>query len=105
MLRRKRKNSNGSEVQARLSALRSDFGTLQKDIRGLMTDVVGRKEIQGAMDVVGGALQTAQQQVGKFEEWGTENLGGVRKVVRDQPLAACVLSLGAGAIIGALLMR
>jgi len=104
MLRRKRKNSNG-EVQARLNALRSDFGALQRDIRGLVGDVVARREIQDAVGAVGGALQTAQQQVDRFEEWGSENLGGVRKVVRDQPLAACVLSLSAGAIIGALLMR
>ncbi len=103
MLRRRRKNSNGSEVQARLSALRADFGALQKDIRGLVSDVVATKD--GAVGAVGNALHSVQEQAGRLEEWGSENLAGVRDRVRSQPLAACVISLSAGAIIGALLSR
>ena len=103
MLRRKRKN-NGSDVQARLTALRSDLDALQKDMRGLVSDVgdVASKEVQGAM---GGAIHSAQEAVEKLEDWSNENLDGVRDVVRHQPLAACVLSMSAGAIIGALLLR
>jgi len=105
MLRRKRKNgSNGSEVQARLSALRSDLDALQKDMRGLMSEVggVASKEVQGAM---GGAMHSAQEAVERIEDWSHENLDGVRDAVRHQPLAACVLSMSAGALIGALLLR
>jgi len=105
MLRRKPKNnSNGSEVQARLNALRSDLDALQKDMRGLMSDVgdVASKEVQGAM---GGAIHSAQEAAERLEDWGTENLDGVRDAVRTQPLAACVLSMSAGALIGALLLR
>jgi len=105
MLRRKRKNkSNGSEVQSRLNALRADLDVLQKDMRGLMSDVgdVASKEVHGAM---GGAIHTAQEAAERLEDWGTENLDGVRDAVRTQPLAACVLSMSAGALIGALLLR
>ncbi len=105
MLRRKRKNnSNGSEVQSRLNALRADLDALQKDMRGLVGEVgdVASKEVQGAM---GGAIHSAQEAVERLEDWGNENLDGVRDVVRTQPLAACVLSMSAGALIGALLLR
>ena len=105
MLRRKRKsNSNGSEVQARINALRADLDALQKDMRGLVSDVgdVASKEVQGAM---GGAIHSAQEAAERLEDWGNENLDGVRDAVRTQPLAACVLSMSAGALIGALLLR
>ncbi len=105
MLRRKRKNnSNGSEVQSRLNALRADLDALQKDMRGLVSEVgdVASKEVQGAM---GGAMHSAQEAVERLEDWGNENLDGVRDVVCTQPLAACVLSMSAGALIGALLLR
>ena len=98
MLRRKRKNnSNGSEVQARINALRADLDALQKDMRGLVSDVG---------DVaMGGAIHSAQEAAGRLEDWGNENLDGVRDAVRTQPLAACVLSMSAGALIGAFLLR
>ena len=104
MLRRRRKNSNGSEVQARLSAVRSDLDTLQKDVRGLVSEVggVASREVQGAM---GGAINSAQEAVERLEDWSNDNLDGMRDAVRHQPLAACVLSMSAGALIGALLLR
>jgi hypothetical protein len=55
--------------------------------------------------VVNGAIGTASDTVERVTEWGTDNLDGVREAVRTQPLAACVLSMSAGAIIGALLLR
>jgi len=102
MLRRRRKNSNGSEVQARLNAVRSDLDTLQKDVRGLMSEVggVASREVQDAM---GGAIHSAHEAVERI--WSSENGNSVREVLRNQPVAACVISLGAGAIIGALLAR
>jgi hypothetical protein len=82
-----------------LSAVRSDLDTLQKDVRGLVSEVggVASREVQGAM---GGAIHSAQEAVERI--WSKENGGGMRDVLRNQPVAACVLSLGAGAIIGAL---
>jgi hypothetical protein len=89
-------------MQARLNALGTALDSMQGHVRGLVTKVVSAAAVRGAMN---GALSTAQDTVERIEGWGTENLGGVRKVVRNQPLAACVLAIGAGALIGALLRR
>lgn len=102
---RKRKNgSNGTDLQARLSSLREDLDVLQQDVRGLMSDV-GDVATDQVHSVVNGAIDTASDTVERVSEWGNDNLEGVRHAVRTQPLAACVLSMSAGAIIGALLLR
>jgi ElaB/YqjD/DUF883 family membrane-anchored ribosome-binding protein len=102
---RKRKNGrNGTAVQARLSSLRDDLDALQQDVRGLMSDV-GDVATDQVHTAVNGAIDTASDTVDRVSEWGNDNLDGVRQAVRTQPLAACVLSMSAGAIIGALLLR
>jgi len=105
-IRRKRKNGHngGIDVQGRLNALRADLDALQQDIGGLMSDVGGAASTQ-VQGVVNGAMETASDAVDRASEWGNENLEGVRGAVRTQPLAACMLSMSAGAIIGALLLR
>ena len=86
------KTSNNM-MQSRLNSLRADFDALQQDVRGLASDVgdAASEQVQGAMDLV--------------TEWGSENLTTVRSAVKTQPLAACMLSMSAGALIGALLLR
>ena len=90
--KRQRKTRNG-----RMGAVRADLDALQKDMRGLVSDVggVATREVRGAMDLA----------VDRLETLSTESLAGVRDAVRHQPLKACAISLGAGALIGALLMR
>jgi ElaB/YqjD/DUF883 family membrane-anchored ribosome-binding protein len=102
--RRRKNGHNGSEVQSRLSSLRADFDALQQDMRALVSDVgeVASEQVHGA---VNGAIETASEAVDRVGEWGNENLDGMRQAVRTQPLAACMLSMSAGAIIGALLLR
>ena len=95
--RKRTSGRNGSGVQTRLSSLRDDLDTLQQDMRGLASDVG-----EAASDQVQGMASVA---VDRASEWGSENLEGVRQAVRTQPLAACILSMSAGAIIGALLLR
>lgn len=55
------------------------------------------------------ALQEAEDVVDRLseevEEWAGENADSARETIRNQPLAACVLSMSAGALIGALLLR
>jgi hypothetical protein len=98
---RKRKNGrHGADLQARLTSLREDLDLLQQDVRGLVSDV-GDVATDQVHTVVNGASDTVE----RVTEWGTDNLEGVRDAVRTQPLAACVLSMSAGAIIGALLLR
>jgi hypothetical protein len=80
-------------MQSRLNSLRTDFDALQQDVRGLANDVgdVATEQVQGAMD--------------RVSEWSSENLKNVRTAVKTQPLAACMLSMSAGALIGAWLLR
>ena len=89
----KRKNGRNGHVRVRLMSLRGDLDALQQDMRGLANDVgdAASEQVQGA---VNGAIESA-----------AEAADGVRQAVRTQPLAACALSMSAGAIIGALLLR
>jgi ElaB/YqjD/DUF883 family membrane-anchored ribosome-binding protein len=109
VLRRRRKNSsNGRDVQKHLSDVRADLDALQQHMRGLVSEVSGAAghQMQGAMtEALGAAVSTAQDAAERIGDWSNENLGGVREKVRNQPLAACVLSMSAGALLGALLLR
>lgn len=96
MRTKKQKKSHNGRAKRRMGAMRSDLHAWQKDMRGVMDNVGdATREVRGA---VGGALD-------RMETWGDENLPGVREAVRSQPFKACVLSLGAGALISALLLR
>ena len=106
--RRRRKTTtvkaSNTGMQSRLHSLRADFDALQQDVRGLASDVgdVASTQVQGLMNEAIGSASSAVDRVG---EWSSENLNGVRNAVKTQPLAACMLSMSAGAIIGALLLR
>lgn len=91
-------------MQSRLNSLRADFDALQHDVRGLASDV-GDAASSQAKEIMTDAIGTATDAVDRVSEWGAENLAGVRTAVKTQPLAACMLSMSAGALIGALLLR
>jgi hypothetical protein len=96
MRTKKPKKTHNGRAKRRMGAMRSDLHAWQKDMRGVMDNVgEATREVRGA---VGGALD-------RLESWGDENLPGVREAVRSQPFKACVLSLGAGALISAFLLR
>ena len=98
MRARKQNQKRGARSRPNgISAVRADLDALQKDVLGLVSDVRGAagREVRGAVDGAAGWV----------ESFGQENLAGVREAVRNQPLKACALSIGAGAIIGALLLR
>jgi ElaB/YqjD/DUF883 family membrane-anchored ribosome-binding protein len=105
---RKRKvrtvKASNTAMQSRLNSLRADFDALQQDVRGLASDVgdAASSQVQGFMS---DAIGTASDTVNRVNDWSVENLNGVRTAVKTQPLAACMLSMSAGAIIGALLLR
>ena len=103
-MRRRKNGRSNNDVQARLGALRADLDVLQQDIRALVSDVGGiaSEQVHEAMN---GAMESASEAAERVEEWGNENLEPVREAVRTQPLAACMISMSAGAIIGALLLR
>ncbi len=101
---RKKNGHDGNDVSARLNAIRSELDALQKNILGLLDDVKGTagEQVQGA---VKNASLSAKGAVDCANAWGNESLDGMRETVRGRPLAVCALSIGAGALLGALLLR
>lgn len=93
LFRRKR---GMKKVEAQLEALQSDLNDLQKDARALAGHV-GRTASE-AIDAAGVAYNGAQK-------WTNRNMHSMRGTVRNQPLTAVLVSLGAGAVLGALFLR
>jgi ElaB/YqjD/DUF883 family membrane-anchored ribosome-binding protein len=127
MAARRKSNGTGAEhVEQRVAALKDDIEAIQDDMKGLGEGLgeVAIEQASGAQDYVNGALADAQSYaqarlnkvlhdaediVGRLsdevEGWASENVDSARETIRAQPLAACVLSMSAGALIGALLLR
>ena len=94
---KQRKSRNGNKLPGHINAVRADLNTLQKDVRGLVSNAsdMATREVRGVMG----------DAVDRLGSLSTESIAGVRDAVRNQPLKACAISIGAGAIIGALLLR
>jgi len=92
-----RRRKRGMEkVEAQLDALQSELTDLQKDARALAGQV-GR--------TAGDAIDAAEGAYNGMQKWTTGNVRSMRGTVRDQPLTAVLVSLGAGAVLGALFLR
>src|SRR3712207_1692993 len=104
--RRKRTTANGNDndMQGRLDALMADLEALQHDMKGLAGDV-GGVATERMNDALNSAMEAVTDMAERVEGWGEDNLENLREQVRSQPLASVVLSIGAGAILGALLLR
>jgi ElaB/YqjD/DUF883 family membrane-anchored ribosome-binding protein len=96
MARKQATSRISKNAKRKVRAMRSDFNAWQKDMRGTM-DGIG-EATREARHAMGGAIE-------RLENWGEDNLPGVAEAVRSQPFKACAISLGAGALIGALLLR
>lgn len=92
----RQKKRGMKKVEAQIDAIQSELSGLQKDARALAGHV--GKAAGEALDVAGAAYNG----VGK---WTTTNVRSMRGTVRDQPLTAVLVSLGAGAVLGALFLR
>ncbi len=101
MARRPRRGGDGAaQMEARLAALRQDLEALQEDMRGL-----GEGVGEAAQERLREALRATEGLTAQAEDWTNENLGSLREIVREQPVAACLVSAGIGAILGLLLFR
>ncbi len=94
IFRRSRKHKRN--LGARLDELQSDLSALRREAGKLVEDVSGAAI---------GALDAAEAAYGDAGKWTAGNISSMRSSVRSQPLAACLVSLGAGAVLGALLLR
>src|SRR5690349_21067307 len=96
--RRKRRNGNGSV--ASISSLQEDLASLQAEMNKIVAGLGG-----AASAGVGQAVHAAEDALEQAEAYGQEGVDTVRSSIRAQPLIACAISVGAGALIGALLTR
>ena len=111
----RRKQNGSKKLDTRIDALRSDLDSLQTDIKALPADAqsAANEKINGAIrraeSVAERALRlaedTASQTYDDVEGWANDNLDSARERVREQPLSALLVSLGIGAILGAILLR
>jgi ElaB/YqjD/DUF883 family membrane-anchored ribosome-binding protein len=101
----KRKRSNGTaNLEKKLAALQSDLAQLQSDLRGL-AGAGGEVAGERMSDMLGQAENAADQAADQIGTWTNDNFIAVRDAVRGQPLSSVLLSIGAGAIVGAFLLR
>lgn len=95
-----RRKRSAREIEARLDALKSDFQALQHDMRGLAGSVS-----EAASDMAHATNRATENALESVGDWTNDNVGSLRDTVRKQPLASMMLSVGAGALVGALLLR
>ena len=98
-------------IDTRLGALRSELETLEADVKSVAGDVEGIADnrihlaIHRAEDIAHRAYHLAEestvQAANDVEAWASGNLDSARKSIRVQPLSALALSMGIGALIGA----
>ncbi|MGD0190519.1 MAG: hypothetical protein ABSD74_07245 [Rhizomicrobium sp.] len=80
--------------------MKSDFRALQGDLRVLAEEMNG-----AASDAVRTTNRAAEDALESVNEWTNTNISSLQGSVRRQPLTAVVLSIGAGALVAALLSR
>jgi ElaB/YqjD/DUF883 family membrane-anchored ribosome-binding protein len=110
-----RKRSASKNLDARLDALRSDVNALQDDVKGLANDAGevandrAKLAVRAAEAIAERAYRLAQdsvsQKVDGVEAWANDNLDTARGQIRKQPISALLVSLGIGAVLGAILLR
>ena len=103
----RRRSSGSKELEKKLSALQDDLSRLQHDLRGIAvaSGGIAGERLTDALDSAGsGAQAIAERAADQLETWTNGNLDPVRAKVRSQPLASLLLSAGAGALVGALLL-
>jgi ElaB/YqjD/DUF883 family membrane-anchored ribosome-binding protein len=100
---RKRK-SGTAPMDRRVETLRDDIVALQENMRTLVTDA-GDAANGGIHDAVRATENAAQQVLDDVEDWAAGNVDSVRERIQEQPLKACLISLGVGMLLGAWLLR
>ncbi len=112
---RHKKKTGPKNVDNRLGALRTDLDALQSDIKGLAGDAGdaansrAHQAVRAAESVAERAYRLAEETASHMADdvgtWTNDNLDSARDSIRAQPLSALLLSLGIGAIIGAIFLR
>jgi ElaB/YqjD/DUF883 family membrane-anchored ribosome-binding protein len=104
VMARKRRRKNGNGVETSLESLQEDLSALQADMSKVMAGLSSAAS-HGVSDAFRTASTRAEDVIEGVEALGQEGVNSVRSSIRSQPLVACAISVGAGALIGALLAR
>jgi hypothetical protein len=91
-----RRHSAGQKIAAHLEALQADIRTLRDDSKGLARSVG---------DAADAAALRARDTCEDAEKWTVEKIRPLHRAIGRQPLAACLVSIGIGALVGALFLR
>jgi ElaB/YqjD/DUF883 family membrane-anchored ribosome-binding protein len=102
-------------VNKRVDAIRSDVEALQTDVKGLADSTVelgsesAKMAVRTAEAIALRALRLAEETAtgvaGDVEDWANGNLENARESIRSQPISALLVSLGIGAVLGAIFLR
>ena len=101
---KRKKRAGGENLQDRLAALREDLAALQADMKGLAGDA-GDAATAKMNTALNDAMESVQDLADRVEDWGDDHLSSIKESVRRDPLAACALSMGIGALLGAIFLR
>jgi ElaB/YqjD/DUF883 family membrane-anchored ribosome-binding protein len=91
-------------LEGRLEALRDDLEALQSDMKGLAGGV-GDAATARLNEMLRNTEDMADQISSQVEEWTNDNAEQLRETVREQPLMACAVAMGIGALLGVILLR
>jgi ElaB/YqjD/DUF883 family membrane-anchored ribosome-binding protein len=104
---------NAKRLDSRLGDLRSELETLESDLKGFAGDVENVADnrihlaLRKAEDIAHRAYRYAEESsthvAQDVENWADGNVKHVRSSIRAQPFSAIAVSIGAGALIGAIL--
>ncbi len=102
-----------SRLDSRLGALRSELESLEADMKDFAGDVENIADnrvhlaLRKAENIAHRAYRYAEESSANVahdvENWADGNLKDARKTIRAQPISALAISIGAGALVGAVL--
>lgn len=111
----KRKIKTEKNMESRLGALRAELETLEGNMKTVAGDVEGIADhrvhlaLRKAEDVAHNAYRLAEETVTHIahgvDEWANDGIASTRKTIRERPVYALALTIGVGALIGAMIMR
>jgi ElaB/YqjD/DUF883 family membrane-anchored ribosome-binding protein len=91
-------------LEGRLEALRDDLEALQSDMKGLAGGVGDAAQAR-LNEMLRNTEDMADQITAQVEDWTNDNAEQLRETVREQPLVACAVAMGIGALLGVILLR
>jgi len=91
-------------VSRRLGRVTRTLESLLSDIRSTAVSR-GDDALASVQGAVGGALESARDVTRWVEDEAAQDLAAVQKAVRDNPLPAVAIAVGAGAILALMLLN